>query len=96
MQLQQGNKVLISCASRTLTSAEKNYMVVEREALAIIYGIKYFIPYLFGRPFLVISDHDCLRHIQSFNNSHGKIVRWILQLQALGFKIVYRHQEKRI
>ena len=60
MQLQQGNKVIISCTSRTLTCAEKNYGVVEREALTIVYGIKYFRPYLFGRPFLVISDHDCL------------------------------------
>ena len=65
MQLQQENKVIIACASRTLTSAEKKYGVVEREALAIVYGIKYFRPYLFGTPFLVISDHDCLKHIQN-------------------------------
>jgi len=51
MQLQQGNKVIISGASRTLTSANENYGVVEREALAIVYGIKYFRPYLFGSPF---------------------------------------------
>ena len=50
MQLQQENKVIISCASRTLTNAEKNYGVVEREALAIVYGIKYFRPYHLADP----------------------------------------------
>ena len=90
MQLIDGNKIIIACASRTLPHAEKNYGVLEREALAIVYGIQYFRPYLFGRNFLVISDHDCVKHIQNFKNPQGRIVRWILQLQEYSFEVVYR------
>ena len=63
MQMKNGHKVLISAASRTLTSAEKNYGVVEREALAVVYGITYFRSYLFGKTFLVITDHKCLKYL---------------------------------
>ena len=62
MQIKDGNKVLISAASRILTPAEKNYGVVEREALAVVYGINYFLSYLFGRTFVVISDHQYLNY----------------------------------
>ena len=95
MQLIDGNKIIIACASRTLPHAEKNYGVVEREALAIVYGIQYFQPCLFGINFLVISDHDCLNHIQNFKNPHSRIVRWILQLQEYSFEVVYRSGKKK-
>ena len=56
MQLREGKRALISAASRILSAAEKNYGVVEREALAVVYGILYFRSYLFGKTFLVITD----------------------------------------
>ena len=74
MQLRDKKKVLIAAASCTLISAEKNYGIVDREALAVIYGITFFRSYLFGRTFLVITDHQCLKYIQTFKNPNGRIV----------------------
>ena len=50
----------IMYASRTLQTAEKNYSQLEREALAIVYGIKYFHKYLAGCKFTVVTDHKPL------------------------------------
>ena len=50
----------ISFYSKLLTNAERNYSTSEREALAIVVGIKKFRPYLFGKKFRVITDHKAL------------------------------------
>ena len=52
-----GQSTPIAFASRSLSNAEKNYAQLERETLAIIYGVSYFHKYLFGRKINIITDH---------------------------------------
>lgn len=47
----------IAFTSRTLTSAEKHYSVLEKESLAIIFGIKKFHQYLYGNSVTILTDH---------------------------------------
>ncbi|GBN88010.1 Retrovirus-related Pol polyprotein from transposon 412 [Araneus ventricosus] len=46
----------VAFASRSLTEAERNYSQLDREALAIIFGVSHFINYIYGRYFVLITD----------------------------------------
>ena len=85
----------VAYASRTLTTAEKNYSQLEKEDLAVVYGVKKFHNYLCGRHFLIESDHQPLAHL--FGEKKGmpplassRIQRWALTLSAYHYSIRYK------
>ncbi|XP_063360621.1 uncharacterized protein LOC134649721 [Cydia amplana] len=45
----EGHERPLAFASRALTPSEKNYSQVHKEAAAIVYGVKHFHQYLYGR-----------------------------------------------
>ena len=55
-----GSEWLIAYASRTLTTAEKNYPQIEREALSLVYRIWKFHQYLYECQFVLVTDHKPL------------------------------------
>uniref|UniRef100_A0A1X7VWY5 Reverse transcriptase/retrotransposon-derived protein RNase H-like domain-containing protein n=1 Tax=Amphimedon queenslandica TaxID=400682 RepID=A0A1X7VWY5_AMPQE len=57
------NHCLPNFASRTLSIAEKKYSQLDKEALAIVLGVKRFYCYLFGRSFSPKTDYKPLMHI---------------------------------
>jgi RNase H-like domain found in reverse transcriptase/Reverse transcriptase (RNA-dependent DNA polymerase)/Integrase zinc binding domain len=80
----------ISYASRTLNSAETNYSTIEKELLAVVWGCKYFRPYIFGRQFLILTDHKPLQWMFSLKEPNSRLVRWRLKLEEFDYKIRYR------
>lgn len=83
----QGNgKQPIACASRKLLPAEKNYSTVEKELLAIVWGIQKFSPFLYGKEFILQSDHQPLQYLQGMKPSNGRLMRWAMQLQPYSFR----------
>ena len=74
-------------ASRSLAPAEKKYSQLDKEALAIIFGVKDFHPYVYDRPFTILSDHKPLMHIFDESKpvssmSSARVQRWALTLGA--------------
>ena len=54
----------VAFASKALTLTEQRYANIERELLAIVFGVERFHTYIFGRTFTVYTDHKPLEQIQ--------------------------------
>ena len=89
-QKRNGKEVVIAYAGRKLNPAERNYSVTEREALAVVDGVRHFQPYLYGRPFTVLTDHSAVRWLMNIKEPTGRLARWALLLQQHDFTIQHR------
>ena len=59
-QTDAGHVFPITFASRTLQKHEKNYCSFELEALAVVWAVKHFQPYLYGHTYQLYTDHKAL------------------------------------
>ena len=57
--------VCILYASRCLREPELRYSTYDRELLAIVFAKDQFRPFLYGRKFKVITDHEPLKHFHN-------------------------------
>jgi hypothetical protein len=90
-----GTEKPVGFASRTLTKAEQNYSHLDKEALAIIFGVKKYHQYIYGRQFVIKTDHKPLTHIFSESKAvptmaSGRIQRWAITLGAYDYVIQYK------
>ena len=85
-----GRECVIAYASRTLTKCERRYCVTRKELLAVVHFVKHFKHYLYGKEFLIRSDHGSLRWLFKFKNPEGEIARWLETLSAFKFQIEHR------
>ena len=84
---QNGHPVVY--ASRALTSPEKQYAVIQRECLAIVFALKQFQHYILGGHFKILTDHAPLQWL-SAQKMEGMLCRWALAIQEYDFEILYR------
>ncbi|UYV83116.1 K02A2.6-like [Cordylochernes scorpioides] len=94
----EGEEKPITFVSRTLSSAEVKYSQTEKEALAIVFATSKLRQYLFGRKFVLKSDHKALTTV--FGNKRllppliaNRLHRWALELSNFDFDIRYTNKD---
>lgn len=87
MQEDDGLRKPVAYASRKLIDAETRYSTIERECLAIVWAITKFSRYLYGRKFVVLTDHKPLQFLKSSKHVNSRLMRWSLALQPFNFEI---------
>lgn len=85
-----GTKV-VAYGSRALTAVEARYSQIEREMLAVVWGMEHFQIYLFGTSFRVLTDHKPLVNILSNPRSSpsARMERLALRLQPYSFDVAH-------
>ena len=72
--LPDGSERPVAFASRTLTPSEQKYAQIEKEALALIFGMTH-LRIFYGQIFILVMDHNPLTSIMGLGISH----HWSLQ-----------------
>ena len=86
----------IAYASRALTEAETRYAQIEKELLAVTFGLERFHQYTYGRKVIVQSDHKPLEIIakKNMHQAPKRLQRLILRLQTYDVQIIYHPGNK--
>lgn len=81
-------------ASKKMSKAERQYSVIDQEALAIMFAVKRFRQYMMGRSFILMTDHKPLERIFGKNRdlarvTNNRLTRWALLLNEYDFEKGY-------
>ena len=94
-----GSERPVAFASRSLTKTERKYAQIDKEALSIVWGVKRFHVYLYGRRFTLVTDHKPLTAI--FHPKKGvpamtaaRLQRYALFLAGFDYDIEYKSTTK--
>ena len=81
-QLRDGHERVIAYASRSLRTTQRNYCTTKRELLAVVAMIHHFRHYLWGKRFLLRTDHASLRWLLNFRDAEGMVARWAARIAS--------------
>src|ERR1700722_20223698 len=82
----------IAFMSKTLSPAERNYNIYDKELLAVIRAFKEWRHWLEGTaiPVMIVTDHKNLEYFMTTKSLTKRQNRWAIFLSEFNFKIRYR------
>lgn len=90
-----GKEAPIAFYSRTLSTTERNYAQIDKEALAVVAGVKKFHDYVWGRQFQIHTDHKPLLGLftpdrQTPQMLSPRMLRWSIFLNGYQYSLLHR------
>ncbi|KAI5150717.1 hypothetical protein ENBRE01_1663 [Enteropsectra breve] len=90
-----GEKRIIKPIASKLKKNELNWGITEKELYAIVWAIEKLDMYLWGRKFIIYTDHKAATWLKSKENfGNARIQRWLERLQYYNFELCYRKGEE--
>jgi transposase InsO family protein len=93
---QNGIERPIQYISHQLSSTQRKWATIEKEAYAVIYAITKLRTYLYGAEFTIYTDHKPLTSLFTKEMVNTKIQRWAVLIAEYGAKIKYRKGKNNI
>ena len=95
-QYQNGDERVISYASRKLSSTEKFYCTTRKELLAVVTFVRQFKHYLYGKKFLLRTDHKSITWMLKAELNTSQYFNWKNELSLFDFEVVHRPGDKHV
>ena len=92
---EDGSERPIAYASRTQSSAERNYAQIEKEGLALIFGLMIFHKVIYRGHFTLVTDHKPLMAIMGLKRGLpaflvARLQRWAILLMGYQNDLAFR------
>jgi hypothetical protein len=94
-----GSERPIYNVSKTLSDTQRRYSQIQKEALSIVFALKKFHQYLYGRKFVLVTDHKPLLALFGPTKATpalaaNRLARWALLLSQYDYNVEYRPTNK--
>lgn len=73
-----------------LYTNSKKYATTEKELLALVMTVEHYHPYLYGKKFIIYTDHAPLTFLPNKPNPHMRVERWMMRLSMYDYVIKYK------
>jgi hypothetical protein len=73
--------------SKNITPAKLNYIVTEKEFLAVIHAINKFLHYITCYPIILYTDHSTIKYLDKKPITNGWVTQWLFLLQEFNIII---------
>jgi transposase InsO family protein len=82
---------IVAICSKKLSPTQQRYPVYKKELWAVVYALRKFHSYIWGRPDTIIyTDHKPLIHITNQTNLSASLQQWLDVIMDYNLKIMYR------
>lgn len=84
-----GKERHIGYMAKSLSKSQRNYSTNKRELLAIVFALKKYHKFLWGKPFVLYTDHRALTYLHTQKIASPMMIQWLDTLLDYSFTIIH-------